>query len=246
MAAPKYLAQANQLIAILPEKSREFFLEHCKLVSVQRQDVLSQSGQFAEHAYFPLDSYVSVVLNMADSNDVQVDLTGNEGMVNISLVLGVRVASLTNVVQGSGRAFRIHHTELQKLLDVDPFLRNVLNLYSSLRMDQLARNMACASFHSVEQRLSRWLLMVKDRAHSNELLLTHEVLSRMLGVRRERVTQAASALQKKELISYSRGELMLLNQPGLEAAACGCYETDLAIYEQAMVMLALVPKPDAI
>ena len=246
MAPPKYLAQANQLIAILPEESREFFLEHCELVSVQRQDVLTQSGQFAEHAYFPLDSYVAVVLNMADSSDVQVDLTGNEGMVNISLVLGVRVASLTNVVQGAGRAFRIHHTELQKLLDVDPFLRNVLNLYISLRMDQLARNMVCASFHTVEQRLARWLLMVKDRAHSNELLLTHEVLSRMLGVRRERVTQAASALQKKELISYSRGDLMLLNQPGLEAAACSCYEADLVVYERAMAPLSPVQKPEMI
>ena len=246
MAAPKYLAQANQLIAILPEASREFFLEHCELVSVQRQDLLSQSGQSAEHAYFPLDSYVAVVLNMLDSNDVQVDMTGNEGMVNVSLVLGVRVASLTNVVQGAGRAFRIHHTELQKLLDADPFLRNVLNLYISLRMDQLARNMACASFHTVEQRLARWLLKLKDRAHSTELLLTQEVLSHMLGVRRESVTQAASALQKKELISYSRGDLMLLNEPGLEAAACGCYEADLAIYGWAMASLALVQKSDAI
>ena len=106
--------------------------------------------------------------------------------------------------------------------------------------------MACASFHTVEQRLARWLLMVKDRAHSTELLLAQEVLSHMLGVRRESVTQAASALQKRELISYSRGELMLLNQPGLQAAACGCYEADMAIYGRAMVSLALVQKPDVI
>lgn len=116
----------------------------------------------------------------------------------------------------------------------------------TLRMDQLARNMACAGFHTVEQRLARWLLMVKDRAHSNELLLTQEVLSHMLGVRRESVTQAASALQKKELISYSRGDLMLLKQPELEEAACSCYEADLAIYERAMDSLALVQKPGVI
>ena len=244
MPPPKYLAQANQLIASLPEESRELFLEYCDLVNVQRQDVLTRSGQLSEHAYFPLDSYVAVVLNMADSNDVQVALTGNEGMVNVSLVLGVRVASLTNVVQGAGRAFRIHHTALQKLLEVDPYLRGVLNLYISLRMNQLARNMACASFHTVEQRLARWLLMVKDRAHSNELLLTQEMLSRMLGVRRESVTQAAGSLQKKELISYSRGDLTLLNLPGLEAAACGCYEADLAIFERAEVSLVPAQKPE--
>ena len=246
MAPPKYLAQANRLIATLPEESRERFLERCKLVNLNRRAVLTQSGQLAEHAYFPLDSYVAVVLNMANSNDVQVDLTGNEGMVNVSLVLGVQVASLTSIVQGAGRAFRIHHSELQTLLDADTSLRDVLNLYMTLRMDQLARNMACAGFHTVEQRLARWLLMVKDRAHSNELLLTQEVLSHMLGVRRESVTQAASALQKKELISYSRGDLMLLNQPGLEEAACSCYEADLTIYERAMDSLALVQKPGVI
>lgn len=246
MPPPKYLAQANQLIAILPDESRGIFLEHCKLVRLQRQDVLTQSGQFAEYAYFPLDCYIAVVLSMPGLNDVQVDLIGNEGMVNVSLVLGARPASLTNVVQGAGRAFRIRHGELHKLLDSDPNLRGVLNFYIILRMDQLARNMACASSHTVVQRLARWLLMVKDRAHSNELLLTHEVLALMLGVRRESVTQAASELQKHELISYSRGDITLLNEPGLQAAACGCYEADLVIYKQEMASLALVQKPDLI
>lgn len=240
MSPPKYLALANRLVANLPEESRESFLDVCELVNLQRLDVLTKSGQLAEYAYFPLDSYISVVVTTENSNDVQVDLTGNEGMVNVSLVLGVRASALTSIVQGAGRAFRIHHVELQKLLDVDPILRHVLNLYMNLRMDQLARNMACASFHAVEQRLARWLLMVKDRAHSNELLLTQEVLSHMLGVRRERVTLAAGSLQKKELISYSRGDLMLVDQPGLEAAACGCYESDLAFYERAMGSLTLV------
>lgn len=238
MARPRYLAQANRLIAALPEESRDHFLEHCTLVNLQRGDVLTQSGELARHAYFPLDSYVAVVLTMADSTDVQVDLTGNEGMVNVSLVLDVRSASLASIVQGAGRAFRIPHRELKRRLATDMSLRRVLNLYMTLRMDQLARNMACASFHSVEQRLARWLLMVKDRAHSNELLLTHEVLSHMLGVRRESVTQAASALQKNELITYSRGDLTLLDQTGLQAIACHCYEADLAIYQQAMCSLA--------
>ena len=244
MAPPKYLAQANQLIANLPEESREWFLEACELVNLQRQDVLSRSEQLSEYAYFPLDSYVAVFVTMESSNDIQVDLTGNEGMVNVSLVLGVRAATLTNTVLGAGRAFRIHHAALQKLLDVDPFLQRMLKLYVNLRLDQLARNMACVSSHTVEQRLARWLLMVKDRAHSNELSLTQEVLSRMLGVRRERVTLAASALQKKELISYSRGDLLLVDQPNLEAAACGCYESDLAFYERAMGSLTLLQNFD--
>ena len=128
----------------------------------------------------------------------------------------------------------IRNHELQELLCANPFFREVLHRYIALRMDQLALNMACASCHSVEQRLARWLLMARDRAHSNELVLTHEVLALMLGVRRESVTQAASSLQKHGLISYSRGDLMLLDQPGLEAVACSCYRTDLEIYEGAM------------
>lgn len=107
------------MIATLPEESRERLLKLCKPVNLNRRAVLTQSGQLAEHAYFPLDSYVAVVLNMANSNDVQVDLTGNEGMVNVSLVLGVQVASLTSIVQGAGRAFRIHHSELKTLLDAN-------------------------------------------------------------------------------------------------------------------------------
>ena len=114
------------------------------------------------------------------------------------------------------------------------------------RMDLLARNIARTSFHTIERRLARWLLMVNYCVHSTELLLTQEVLSHMLGVRRESVTQTASALQKKGLISYSQGDLMLLNQPGLKAAACGCYETDLATYKRAMVSLALVQNPGVI
>ena len=234
MPPPKYLALANRLIAALPEDSRAYFLERCELVSLQRQDVLTKSGQLAEHAYFPIDSFVAAVMKLDDSGDVQVDLTGNEGMVNVSLVLGSPVSSLTNTVQGAGRAFRIHHIQLKDLLETDLFLRDILNLYIGLRIDQLARNMACASYHTVEQRLARWLLMARDRAHSNELLLTHELLALMLGVRRESVTQAASALQKLELISYSRGDLLLLDQAGLEAASCGCYRRDLAMYERAM------------
>ena len=235
MPPPKYLARANRLLAALPAGSRALLLGHCELVDLQRQDILTQAGEFADHAYFPIDSFVAAIVNMEDESSVQVGLIGNEGMVNVSLVLGVRVASLTYVVQGAGRAYRIRHRELQELLGVNRSLRDVLHRYIALRMDQLAQNMACANHHTVEQRLARWLLMARDRAQSSELILTHEVLAFMLGVRRESVTQAASSLQKQGLISYSRGDLMLLDARGLEAIACSCYQTGLAAYERGQV-----------
>ena len=234
MPPPKYLAQANRLVAALPAESRALLLEHCELVDLLRQDLLTQAGQCAEHAYFPIDSFVAAILNLEDTGSVQVSLIGNEGMVNVSLVLGMRVASLTSMVQGAGRAFKIRYVDLQTLLNTDACLRDVLHRYMVWRMDQLAQNMACAGCHTVEQRLARWLLMARDRAQSNELVLTHEVLAFMLGVRRESVTQTASSLQKQGLISYSRGDLILLDAPRLEAVACRFYQADLAAYERAL------------
>ena len=234
MTPPKYLAKANRLVAALPMEHQAFFLEHCELVDLHQQDVLTETGQHADYAYFPIDSFVAAICKLEDANPIQVGLIGNEGMVNVSSALGMSVASLTSVVQGAGRAFRIGHSELVTQLKTNPFLHGVLHRYVALRMMQLAQNMACASCHTVEQRLARWLLIARDRAHSNELLLTHEVLALILGVRRESVTQTARSLQKQGLISYSRGDLMLLDEPGLQAVACNCYQADLAAYERAI------------
>lgn len=234
MPLSKYIDQANRLVATLPAEPRAFFLEHCELVDMERQDVLTTTGQYTEHAYFPVDSFVGALLCLEGSSAVQVALIGNEGMVNVSLVLGMRVASTTSVVQGSGRAYRIRNHELQELLCANPIFRDVLHSYIALRMDQLALNMACASCHAVEKRLARWMLMARDRAHSDELCLTHEVLALMLGVRRESVTQAAISLQNHGLIRYGRGDIVLLDQPGLMSVACSCYEDDLAMYQRAI------------
>ena len=207
-------------------------LKHCHLVNLQRQEVLTEAGLDIEYAYFPIDSFVAAVRNLENKRNGQVALIGNEGMVNVCLALGVGVASLTSVVQGSGRAYRIGCTELQRLLEAHSFLRDVLHRYIALRMDSLALNIVCASCHTLEQRLSRWLLMARDRAYSSELLLTHEVLAFMLGVRRERVNQAAISLQDHGLISYRRGEVILLDEVGLEATACKCYSSEVAAYDQ--------------
>lgn len=234
MSFSKYLAQANRLLKTLPAEPRALFLKHCELVNVQRQDVLTASGENADYAFFPIDSFVGTLLSLEGESAVQLALIGNEGMVNVSLVLGVQVATTTSVVQAAGRAYRIHHHELQELLGANPFFRDVLHSYVALRMDQLALNLACASCHAVDKRLVRWMLMARDRTGSNELSLTHEVLALMLGVRRESVTQAAISLQNHGLISYVRGDIVLLDQPGLRAIACSCYETDLAMYERAL------------
>ncbi|GAB3482705.1 Crp/Fnr family transcriptional regulator [Polaromonas eurypsychrophila] len=230
----KDLSLANRLIALMPADDRAIFLEHSEMIELKVQTVLTRSGENSDHAYFPVDSVVATLLPGNSADGLEIGLIGNEGMVNTSLVLGVRDCAFTSVVQGAGRSFKIHRRSLQKLLAGDSCLRIVLNRYIDVRMSHLAQQVACKNSHTVEQRLARWLLMTRDRAHANELFLTHEVLARMLGVRRESISQSARSLQRHGLISYTRGYVMLMDAAALEQVACACYRSDLAVYERTL------------
>lgn len=218
----------------MPAQERGVFLEHCELVELKLHEVLIEAGAPLDHAYFPTGSFVSVVLPVLDAPDVQVALVGNEGMFGTSLVLGVNISAFTCKIERGGRAYRIHRTALQLLLNEDPCLRDILNRYVSVRQSHLAQQAACLNYHSVEQRLARWLLMARDRAHSSEVFLTHQVLALMLGVRRESVTRIAGLFEKRGLISYSPGYVMLLDEAGLLRLACSCYQSDLLVYERTL------------
>lgn len=233
MLIQKDLSLANRLISALPANARGLLLEHSALVELKLHEVLIAAEQEAEHAYFPIDSFVSLIAQADDTPNVEVALVGNEGMFNTSTVLGVASSPLASLVQGAGRAFKIHRKALQLRRVEDACLRDVLYRYIDVRANQLARKAACMNYHTVEQRLARSLMMTRDRAHSSELFLTHESLALMLGARRESVSQAASAFQKYGLISYRRGYVMLLDITGLEAASCKCYQADLLAYRRA-------------
>ena len=230
----KDLSLANRLISALPARQRGVLLKHCELVELKLHKVLIESGAPLEYAHFPLDSFISAVLPVLDAPDVQVALVGNEGMVGTSMVLGVNTSALTCKVQRSGRAYCIHRTALQHLLNEDLELRDILNRYVGVRQTHLAQQAACLNYHSIEQRLARWLLMARDRAQSIEVFLTHEVLAAMLGVRRESVTRIAGLFQKRGLISYSPGYVMLLDETGLLRLSCSCYQSDLLSYKRAL------------
>ena len=222
MLLQKDLSLANRPVSALPAQERAVLLEHSELVQIKLQDVLVRAGDALDHAYFPLDSFVSVVLPVLDAPDVQVALVGNEGMIGASLVLGIAISAFNCQVQRGGRAFCIHRTALQHLLNEDAYLRDILQRYVAVRQSHLAQQAACMNYHSVEQRLARWLLMARDRTQSSEVFLTHEVLARMLGVRRESVTRIAGLFEKRGLISYSPGYVMLLDETGLLRLACSC------------------------
>jgi CRP-like cAMP-binding protein len=144
-------------------------------------------------------------------------------MIGVPVVLGIAISPFLAVVQGTGTAMRMKKSDLRRIFDSSTALQRELFRFTHLLMTQVAQTAACNRFHVVSQRLARWLLMTRDRVPSNEFLLTQEFLARMLGVRRVGVTQAASSLQKKKLIRYSRGTITILDQKGLKAAACSCY-----------------------
>jgi CRP-like cAMP-binding protein len=162
----------------------------------------------------------------------EVGMVGNEGVVGGSASLGIEVSHLRAVVQGGGAAARISPRRLQQELKGHGSWYRELFRFTHVLMGQVAQTAACNRFHNVEQRLARWLLTTRDRVRSNHIHLTHQFLSLMLGVRRTGVTTAAASLQKRGLITYSRGNIQLLDVKGLEAAACPCYRVVSETYRR--------------
>lgn len=222
----------NDLIAGLPGKDSRHFLLGCNQVELVFGNILSEPGEIIRHVYFPTDSVISLVTPIDGHSSLDVALVGSEGMYGIPLLLGVDVSPLHAVVQGSGPAWRMEAERFHSELEHSAALQKGLKRYVYVLISQLAQTAACNRFHVVEERLARLLLTTRDRMHSEEFRITHELLAQMLGVRRVGVTKAAGALQKKKLISYSRGNVKIHDIGGLEAASCRCYRADKEIYDR--------------
>jgi CRP-like cAMP-binding protein len=223
-------AAENHLIELLPRPDRRRLLAVSETVDLLLSEVLCESGTRTRHVYFPIDATISLVTPIDGKPVLEVGMVGREGMVGAQLVLGVTMTPLHVVVQGHGKARRITSSAFRTELASGSALRQCLNRYLYVLMSQLASSSACLRFHLIEPRLARWLLMTQDRAHADAFHVTHEFLAYMLGVRRVGITSAAGALQRAGLIEYRRGELVVLNRKGLEAAACGCYAADRKCY----------------
>ncbi len=222
----------NRLLKSLPERDMRHALEGCESVDLAFADVLYAPGTAMAHAYFPTNSFISLIMPVDAASSLEVGLIGDEGMFGISLALGVDGSPLRAVVQGAGPALRMEAAVFVREVARSDALHRTVDRYIAFQLAQLAQTAACTRFHVVEARLARWLLMTQDRAHASTFRVTQEFLALMLGVRRVGVTKAAGSLQRAGLIRYSRGDMTVLERRGLKAASCGCYKSDRDSYQR--------------
>ena len=224
-AAPRcaMLPIRNLLLASLPRKDGRDLLAQLTPVDLALGQVLHEPGDPLRNVYFPTDGLVSLLTLVGDRMTLEVGMVGREGMVGVPLALGVARSPMRALVQSRGTGLRMSRVRFDAAMRRSDPLRRALLGYANTLMGQIARTAACNRFHVVEARLARWLVMARDRAGCDDLTMTQEFLSTMLGVRRVAVSEAASAFQRRKLIEYSRGRIRIVDHSGLEAACCSCY-----------------------
>ncbi|GAB4535014.1 MAG: Crp/Fnr family transcriptional regulator [Pleurocapsa sp.] len=215
----------NHLLKILPKKTYCKLLPHLKLVHFRQGQILHLPGEIIQQVYFPLDCVLSITLTMNDTTTVEVGVIGNRELLGINAVMGNRETTQTEyIVQVSGTALQISASVMRETFNQDRLFRDLILRYNQAFIAQISQTTACNRLHLLEQRLSRWLLEVQERLNSNEIPLTQEFISNMLGVRRPAVTLTIQKLKKEGCISYSRGAILIINQNKLENCSCECFE----------------------
>jgi CRP-like cAMP-binding protein len=231
MSSPHTQTQ-NHLLAALPAEDFARLQVDLELTPMPLGMVVYESGGHMSHVYFPTTSIVSLLYVMASGASAEIAVTGNEGLVGISLFMGGESTPSRAVVQSGGNGYRLKADSLKREFETGGHLQHLALRYTQALATQMAQTAVCNRHHSVDQQLCRWLLLSLDRLESNELVMTQELIANMLGVRREGVTEAAGRLQRDGVIRYSRGHISVLNRPRLEARVCECYAVVKTEYDR--------------
>lgn len=213
----------NRLLALLPAEVYERLAPHLELVSLTNHQSIYDVNEPVSYVYFPHHSLISLITSMEDGSTIEVSLVGREGMAGILTILGGKTKAHQAYVQVPGQAMRMSAATLKAEFDRGGPLQSVLLRYCQALFSQAAQSIACNRFHSTEQRLARWLLLVRDCMQSDTFLLTQEFIGEMLGVPRSSVTVAAGNLSQAGIIRYTRGRITILDGEALETCSCECY-----------------------
>ena len=222
---------ANSLLAALPRAEIQRLLAGLEPINLHVGEVLHEPGGPIRYVYFPLQSVVCLMAKAEAGQAVEVGLVGHEGMVGISLALGVDVSSARAVVHSPGTALRMKASVFQEELSRCKPLRRELYRYAFVKLTMARQAAVCIASHNLEQRLACWLLMTSDRVRSPDIDLTQETLASTLNVRRSTVTLASISLRSRKLIEYNRGKIRILNRKSLESASCSCYRRIEALHD---------------
>lgn len=223
----------NHLLAALSETEQRELVSLLKKVSLSLGEVLHEANAEIQYVYFPETCVISILSTMEDGSTIEVGVVGNEGMLGLRVLLGVRKTPHCAIVQVAGSAMRMSaHLLDQDLKGVGSSLRPLLLRYTQALLSQVSQSAACISQHSIRQRLARWLLAMSDRTGSNSLEITHEIISVMLGIRRASASENLHELQDAGLIATRRGGVRIVDRHGLEKTACECYRIVKTEYVQ--------------
>ena len=214
----------NFLLASLPDVEFERVQTHLELTPLKLGRVLYESGDRLDYVYFPTTAIISLLYIMENGSTAEIGVVGNDGILGIALFMGGDTTPNRAVVQSAGEAFKMKASDLRDEFTLGGVFHNLLLRYTQALITQISQTAVCNRLHSVEQQLGRWLLLSHDRLSNDTLVMTHDLISNMLGVRREGVTMAARKLAARKLIKNVRGSITILDRQGLEQAACECYE----------------------
>jgi CRP-like cAMP-binding protein len=222
----------NWLLAALADREWDRWVPHLEPVTLPLGKVLYEPGGKLPYVFFPTTAIVSLLYVMENGASAEIAVVGNEGLVGISLFMGGESTSSQAMVQAAGHGFRLKASLLMEEFNRGGAVLHLLLRYTQALITQMAQTSACNRHHAVDQQLCRWLLLTLDRLQASEIVMTQELLSTILGVRRASVTEAAGQLQRDGLIRYERGHIHVVDRPGLEARSCECYEVVRREYER--------------
>jgi CRP-like cAMP-binding protein len=217
------IPKQNHLLAALPEADYARLQPDLELIPMPLGWAVYESGGRMRYLYFPTTSIVSLLYVMENGESAEIAITGNEGLVGLSLFMGGESTPSRAVVQSAGDGYRLKASILKREFALGGQFARLALRYTQALLTQMSLTAVCNRYHSVDQQLCRWLLLSLDRLPNNELKMTQELIANMLGVRREGVTEAAGKLQAAGLIHYQRGKITILDRPKLELRVCECY-----------------------
>lgn len=224
MAKDVHPARRNYLLASLKDAEFERVVKKMEPVSLSLGEVLYESGSVLNYAYFPTTAIVSMLYLMENGGTAEIGIVGNDGVLGMAIFLGGNTTTSRAVIQSAGDAYRIQPQDLRDEFKKGERFQDLLLRYTQAIVTQISQTAVCNRLHAVEKQLCRWLLLSHDRLQDDNLVMTHDLISNMLGVRREGITLAAKKLAAKKLIRNTRGTITVLDRQGLESAACECYE----------------------